>query len=124
MLATTSFWEGVDVRGSALSCVIIEKLPFAAPGEPVLEARLSAMRQGGGNPFMEYQLPQAVILLKQGVGRLIRDVSDQGLLVLCDPRLRSKSYGKKFLASLPDIPITADPEVAHYFLRGLEDSAA
>ena len=119
LLATTSFWEGVDVRGSALSCVIIEKLPFASPGEPVLEARLSAMRQCGGNPFIEYQLPQAVILLKQGVGRLIRDVSDQGLLVLCDPRLRSKSYGKKFLASLPDIPITADPEIAQYFLRNL-----
>lgn len=119
LLATTSFWEGVDVRGAALSCVIIEKLPFAAPGEPVLEARLSALRQQGGNPFMDYQLPQAVISLKQGVGRLIRDVSDQGLLVLCDPRLRSKSYGKRFLASLPDIPITADTEVARYFLRDM-----
>lgn len=123
LLATTSFWEGVDVRGAALSCVIIEKLPFAAPGEPVLEARLSAMRQGGGNPFMEYQLPQAVISLKQGVGRLIRDVSDQGLLVLCDPRLRNKSYGKRFLASLPDMPMTTDPEVAGYFLRGLQEPA-
>ncbi len=123
LLATTSFWEGVDVRGAALSCVIIEKLPFAAPGEPVLEARLSAMRQSGGNPFMEYQLPQAVILLKQGVGRLIRDVTDQGLLVLCDPRLRSKAYGKRFLASLPDMPITDDKDVAGYFLWGLAASS-
>jgi ATP-dependent DNA helicase DinG len=122
LLATTSFWEGVDVRGAALSCVIIEKLPFAAPGEPVLEARLSAMRQRGDNPFMEYQLPQAIITFKQGVGRLIRDVSDQGLLVLCDPRIRTKSYGKKFLSSLPDIPMTSDSEVARYFLRNLEGS--
>ena len=120
LLATTSFWEGVDVRGAALSCVIIEKLPFAAPGEPVLEARLSAMRQHGDNPFMEYQLPQAIITFKQGIGRLIRDVSDQGLLVLCDPRIRTKSYGKKFLSSLPDIPMTSDSEVARYFLRDLE----
>jgi ATP-dependent DNA helicase DinG len=124
LLATTSFWEGVDVRGTALSCVIIEKLPFAAPGEPVLEARLNAMRQNGSNPFMEYQLPQAVILLKQGVGRLIRDVSDQGLLVLCDPRLRSKAYGKKFLASLPEMPITDDRDIAGYFLRGLQEHQA
>ncbi|RUM94264.1 MAG: ATP-dependent DNA helicase [Thiothrix sp.] len=124
LLATTSFWEGVDVRGTALSCVIIEKLPFAAPGEPVLEARLSAMRQSGGNPFMEYQLPQAVIMLKQGVGRLIRDASDQGLLVLCDPRLRSKAYGKKFLASLPEMPITDDKDIAGYFLRSLKEYQA
>ncbi|HHJ19611.1 MAG TPA: ATP-dependent DNA helicase [Gammaproteobacteria bacterium] len=117
LLATSSFWEGVDVRGMALSCVIIEKLPFAAPGEPVLEARLSAMRAKGQNPFMDYQLPQAVIALKQGAGRLIRDVTDLGLLVLCDPRLRSKPYGRRFMASLPDFPITHDVEQALAFLQ-------
>lgn len=117
LLATSSFWEGVDVRGLALSCVIIEKLPFAAPGEPVLEARLSAMRAKGQNPFMEYQLPQAVIALKQGAGRLIRDVTDLGLLVLCDPRLCSKPYGRRFLASLPDFPVTHDADQALAFLK-------
>jgi Rad3-related DNA helicase len=87
LLGTQSFWEGVDVRGRALSCVIIDKLPFAAPDDPLLQARLQALRDRGGNPFMEDQLPQAVISLKQGVGRLIRDVTDRGVLVLCDPRL-------------------------------------
>jgi ATP-dependent DNA helicase DinG len=106
LLGTGSFWEGVDVRGEALSCVLIDKLPFASPGDPVLNARIEAMRAEGGNPFVEYQLPQAVIALKQGVGRLIRDVSDRGVLVLCDPRLRSKSYGKIFLESLPPMPRT------------------
>lgn len=106
LLGTGSFWEGVDVRGEALSCVLIDKLPFASPGDPVLNARIEAMRAEGGNPFVEYQLPQAVIALKQGVGRLIRDVSDRGVLVLCDPRLRSRSYGKIFLDSLPPMPRT------------------
>ena len=106
LLGAASFWEGVDVAGEALSCVIIDKLPFAAPDDPVLEARLSALRLAGGNPFFEWQIPAAVIALKQGVGRLIRDVTDRGVLMLCDPRLTSRAYGKLFLKSLPPMPIT------------------
>ena len=106
LLGTGSFWEGVDVRGEALSCVIIDKLPFASPGEPVMQARLDAIRKAGGNPFMDYQLPQAVIALKQGAGRLIRDVNDYGVLMLGDPRLMSKRYGRLFINSLPDMPLT------------------
>ena len=101
LLGTASFWEGVDVRGPALSCVIIDKLPFASPGDPVLNARLETMRRRGENPFGRHQLPAAVIALKQGVGRLIRSSDDRGVLMLCDPRLVSKSYGKVFLNSLP-----------------------
>jgi len=108
LLGTSSFWEGVDVRGEALSCVIIDKLPFAMPSDPVLQARLTNLRKQGLNPFMQYQLPTAVITLKQGVGRLIRDTSDRGVLVLCDPRLRSKAYGRTFLQSLPHMPVTDD----------------
>ncbi len=102
LLGTTSFWEGVDVRGEALSCVIIDKLPFAAPNDPVLQARLDAMKKNGGNPFMDYQLPHATITLKQGAGRLIRDHHDRGVLTICDPRLLQKSYGHHVLASMPD----------------------
>ncbi len=103
LLATSSFWEGVDVRGDALSCVIIDKLPFASPGDPVLKARLDAMKRQGRNPFFEYQLPAAVIALRQGVGRLIRDVSDKGVLMVCDPRLLKRAYGQMFLDSVPDM---------------------
>lgn len=117
LLGTGSFWEGVDVRGDALSCVIIDKLPFASPGDPVLQARIDAMREAGGNPFMEYQLPQAVITLKQGVGRLIRDVNDRGVLVLCDPRLGSKGYGRVFIDSLPPMTKTRKLEVVQRFFR-------
>jgi ATP-dependent DNA helicase DinG len=116
LLATASFWEGVDVRGSALSCVIIDKLPFASPGDPVMQARLEAMKKKGMNPFFDYQLPGAVVTLKQGVGRLIRDVTDTGILMLCDPRLLSKSYGRVFLRSLPEMPLTRDVEdVVQFF---------
>jgi len=108
LLGAASFWEGVDVAGEALSCVIIDKLPFAAPDDPVLEARLAAMRDAGGNPFVQWQVPSAVIALKQGAGRLIRDVNDRGVLVLCDPRLSSRPYGKLFLRSLPPLPITRE----------------
>ena len=101
LLATASFWEGVDVRGEALSCVIIDKLPFASPGDPVLKARLSAMEKQGRNPFFEHQLPSAIIMLRQGVGRLIRDVNDRGVLMVCDPRLLKRAYGQLFLDSLP-----------------------
>lgn len=104
LVGTQSFWEGVDVKGRALRLVIIDKLPFAAPGDPVQDARLAALRQRGGSPFMEVQLPQAIVNLRQGAGRLIRDETDRGLLVLCDPRLQSKLYGRKMLASLPAMP--------------------
>jgi ATP-dependent DNA helicase DinG len=106
LLGTSSFWEGVDVRGEALSCVIIDKLPFASPGDPVLQARIDALKKQGINAFMSYQLPSAVITLKQGAGRLIRDVNDYGVLVICDPRLHSKPYGRVFLQSLPPMPRT------------------
>ena len=108
LLGAASFWEGVDVAGEALSVVAIDRLPFAAPDDPVLEARLDAVRRGGGNPFRDEQLPQAVIALKQGVGRLIRSHLDRGVLVLCDPRLVGKSYGRLFLDSLPPFPRTRD----------------
>ncbi len=91
-----------------LSCVIIDKLPFAAPDDPVLDARLTALRETGGNPFFDWQVPAAVIALKQGAGRLIRDVADRGVLMLCDPRLTSRAYGKLFLKSLPPMPITRE----------------
>jgi len=108
LLGTSSFWEGVDVRGEALSCVIIDKLPFSSPGDPVLKARLDAMSQQGKNPFFEYQLPTAVIALRQGIGRLIRDVTDRGVLMICDPRLLKKSYGQLFLDSVPTMKRTRD----------------
>lgn len=116
LLGTSSFWEGVDVRGSSLSCVVIDKLPFGSPGDPLLAARIENMRSEGGNPFFEFQIPQAAISLKQGVGRLIRDVSDRGVLVLCDPRIKSKPYGRVFVDSLPPIPLAVDiDEVASFF---------
>lgn len=118
LLGTSSFWEGIDVRGEALSCVIIDKLPFAAPNDPVLEARLDSIRQRGGNPFTDYQIPQAVIALKQGVGRLIRDQNDRGVLMLCDNRLRTRSYGKIFLDSLPRMPRTQKLEIVKRFFAG------
>jgi len=118
LLGTASFWEGVDVRGEALSCVIIDKLPFASPGDPVTKARLENMTANGQSPFFEFQLPSAALTLKQGVGRLIRDVEDKGLLVLCDPRLSSKAYGKVFVTSLPAMPITQEiNDVKRFFHR-------
>jgi len=108
LLGTASFREGVDVAGDALSVVVIDKLPFAAPDDPVFEARLDAIRRAGGNPFRDEQLPQAVIALKQGAGRLIRTETDRGVLVLCDPRLLGKTYGRTFLDSLPPLPKTRD----------------
>lgn len=117
LLGTASFWEGVDVRGDTLSLVVIDKLPFASPGDPVLQARLDAVRAGGQNPFITYQVPQAAIALKQGAGRLIRDATDRGIFMLCDPRLLKKSYGHTFLAAMPDFARTRDPQVALNFIH-------
>jgi ATP-dependent DNA helicase DinG len=108
LLATGSFWEGVDVKGDALSVVAIDKLPFASPDDPLLKARLEGIRRRGGNPFFEYQLPQAVLALKQGVGRLIRDADDFGVIVIGDPRVRTKAYGRIFLESLPPSPLVTE----------------
>ncbi len=117
LLGTSSFWQGVDVRGDALSCVIIDKLPFASPGDPVLKARLHAMELQGKKPFFEHQIPHAVIALRQGIGRLIRDVNDRGILLLCDPRLLKRSYGQIFLDSVPPMKRTRDIEDVKDFFR-------
>lgn len=115
LLGAQSFWEGVDVRGAALSCVVIDRLPFAAPGDPLLKARAEAIAARGGNAFLEQHLPRAVIAFKQGIGRLIRDSHDRGVLVLCDPRLGERSYGRIFLNSLPPAPIVRQLEAVKAF---------
>jgi ATP-dependent DNA helicase DinG len=117
LLGSASFWEGVDVIGDALSLVVIDKLPFAAPDDPVMEARSTQLRSAGGNPFMQLYLPQAVISLKQGAGRLIRDFNDRGVLVICDPRIRTRSYGRIFMDSLPPMRQVDDPAEVECFLN-------
>ncbi|MCB1858661.1 MAG: ATP-dependent DNA helicase [Gammaproteobacteria bacterium] len=118
LLGTSSFWEGVDVRGEALSCVIIDKLPFASPGDPVLQARIDTLRRKGGNPFMELQVPQAALALKQGAGRLIRDPGDRGVLVICDRRLLKRGYGQVFLDSMPPMARTRELADVRQFFGG------
>ena len=108
LLGTSSFWEGVDVRGPRLSLVVIDKLPFAPPDDPVFRARAAEMEQAGLNPFIDYQLPEAIINLRQGIGRLIRDIDDHGILVICDPRIKTRAYGKKILSSLPEMKCTSE----------------
>ena len=108
LLATSSFWQGVDVVGEALSCVIVDKLPFASPGDPITAARIDAIRARGGDPFGEYQVPLAILALNQGLGRLIRHRHDRGVLAVLDPRLRTKGYGRRFIASLPPAPVVDD----------------
>lgn len=116
LVATGAFWEGIDVRGDTLSCVIIDKLPFTAPDDPLLKARIEDCKLQGGDPFQQVQLPDAVITLKQGVGRLIRDQKDRGALIICDNRLVTREYGATFLASLPPIPRTRDLGTIRQFL--------
>jgi ATP-dependent DNA helicase DinG len=120
LLGTASFWEGVDIRGDGLVVVCIDRLPFASPGDPLLKARLDAIARSGGQPFVDYQLPQAVLALKQGVGRLIRDNRDYGVVLIADPRLSSRSYGRTFLASLPPFPVVRDVSKAVAFFESSE----
>jgi len=110
LFATSSFWQGVDVQGDQLSCVIIDKLPFAVPTDPLVAARSKFIDDNGGRSFFDYSVPQAVISLKQGIGRLIRSSTDRGVIAILDPRLRTKPYGRDFLASLPRMRITSDIE--------------
>jgi ATP-dependent DNA helicase DinG len=117
LLGTSSFWEGVDVKGESLSLVVIDKLPFASPDDPVLQARLNHYSKKGRNPFMDYQVPQAAIGLKQGVGRLIRDVNDRGVCVICDKRVVKKVYGKRIIRALPPMPMTHELEDVRNFFN-------
>ena len=117
LLATSSFWQGVDVVGEALSCVIVDKLPFASPGDPVTAARIDAVSAAGGDAFADYQVPLAILALQQGLGRLIRHRTDRGVLAVLDPRLRTMGYGRRFLASLPPAPVTHDVEAVGRFFE-------
>jgi ATP-dependent DNA helicase DinG len=118
LFGTSSFWQGVDVQGEALSCVIIDRLPFAVPSDPVVQARMKAIEENGGKPFFDYQVPEAVLTLKQGFGRLIRSLEDRGVLVLLDPRIRRQRYGQTFLQSLPPYRMTATiTDVEAFFAR-------
>ena len=116
LLATSSFWQGVDVVGDALSCVIIDKLPFASPADPITAARIDAIRARGGEPFDDYQVPLAILALQQGLGRLIRHRRDRGVLAVLDPRLRTKGYGRRFLASIPPAPVVHELEAVATFM--------
>ncbi len=117
LFATSSFWQGVDVAGDALSCVIVDKLPFASPGDPVTAARIEAIRARGGEPFEDYQVPLAILALQQGLGRLIRHRRDYGVLAVLDPRLRTKSYGRRFIASLPPAPVVHEMAAVEWFFE-------
>jgi ATP-dependent DNA helicase DinG len=117
LFATSSFWQGVDVPGPQLSCVIIDRLPFAVPSDPVVRARVENIREAGGNPFYEYQVPEAVITLKQGLGRLIRSNSDRGVLAVLDTRIARRQYGQIFLESLPPYRTTRSLADVERFFR-------
>jgi ATP-dependent DNA helicase DinG len=118
LFATSSFWQGVDVVGEALSCVIVDKIPFASPGDPITAARIEQIRARGGDPFGEYQVPLAILALQQGLGRLIRHRRDRGVLAVLDPRLRTMGYGRRFVASLPPAPIVHDLDSLETFFQG------
>jgi ATP-dependent DNA helicase DinG len=118
LFGTSSFWQGVDVVGEALSCVIVDKLPFASPGDPITAARIESIAARGGNAFSDYQLPLAILTLQQGLGRLIRHRLDRGVLAVLDPRLKTKAYGKQFLDALPPSPVTSDLAAIETFMRG------
>jgi ATP-dependent DNA helicase DinG len=125
LLATSSFWQGVDVVGEQLSCVIIDKLPFASPADPVVSARIDRLRNRGGNPFADYQVPGAVLTLKQGLGRLIRSAADRGILAVLDSRLVTRGYGRRFLDSLPPARLVHDlGGVRAFFETPLPSTAA
>jgi ATP-dependent DNA helicase DinG len=124
LLGTASFWEGVDVKGDALRLVIIEKLPFSSPDDALTKARIEHLKANGGNAFREYQLPEAALTLKQGVGRLIRSETDRGVVVICDPRLVDKPYGRVFRTSLPPMPVTRETLEAERFLRRIAGTTA
>tara|TARA_B110000444_G_C18499479_1_gene437199 strand:- start:51 stop:539 length:489 start_codon:yes stop_codon:yes gene_type:complete len=119
LVGSMSFWEGIDVRGPSLSLVIIDKLPFHSPGDPVFESKINRLKSLGENPFMTFQLPQAIISLKQGAGRLIRDEVDRGVLMICDPRIIDKPYGKRIWKSLPAFKRTRQEIDATSFLKSL-----
>jgi ATP-dependent DNA helicase DinG len=123
LLGTASFWEGVDVKGQALRLVVIDKLPFASPDDPLTRARVEHIRAQGGNPFNDHQLPEAALALQQGVGRLIRSEDDEGVVVICDPRLASRGYGRTLVASLPPMRRTRERAEVERFLQRLRPLA-
>jgi ATP-dependent DNA helicase DinG len=124
LVGSHSFWEGIDVPGEALQCVVIDKLPFPPPNDPLVEAHAKRIEGAGGNAFMDYFVPEAAVSLKQGAGRLIRGETDRGLLVICDPRLLSMGYGRRLLAALPPMPLLPDEEAALAWLRSLRGESA
>jgi ATP-dependent DNA helicase DinG len=120
LFATASFWQGVDVAGDSLSCVIVDKLPFGSPADPVTSARIDAIRARGGGPFDEYQVPLAVLALQQGLGRLIRHRNDRGVMAILDPRLRTKGYGSRFMTALPRAPVVHELAAIDGFFSSIE----
>jgi ATP-dependent DNA helicase DinG len=120
LVGTTSFWQGVDVPGESLTCVVMMKLPFAVPDDPLVQARVESLRERGRNPFNEYQVPQAIMMFRQGFGRLIRTRKDRGIVAVLDPRLVTKRYGETFLASLPSCAVTTELDQISGFIRDMD----